>query len=99
MNIEGISVTPTEIGDLSESDVNAQAWTETYVEEHRFLSGIDGVNVIPTNLGDLAEQVTVAIAIGNMSRVDDPKEVRMVGISASTTYVYKDGAPIAAPEP
>jgi hypothetical protein len=99
MGIEGVSVTSIEVSDLAESTVNAQAWTETFVEEHRFLSSIEGINVIPTDPGDLAEQLTVAVSIGDMPRVDDPTEVRMVGIAASPTYVYTDGAPIAAPDP
>jgi hypothetical protein len=99
IGLDGLAVTTALTGDLLESTINSQAWTETLVVEPVLNPGIDGIDVIPSITGDLAEQLTVDVTLGSVERNADPKQVRMSGVSASPTYVYTDGAPIAAPDP
>lgn len=61
--------------------------------------GVNGISVTATNLADILEQITVNLATSTAPITETLVPISISGLSASPTYVYSDGAPIAAPAP
>jgi hypothetical protein len=93
------AVTTTTLSDLKESRIVSNQWDYAQVIP-TFLTPAGGpLKISPTDPGDLAEQVSVATSPQGHSSEQYLEQVNMVGTRSSPTYVYSDGAPVAAPAP
>jgi hypothetical protein len=93
------AVVSTTLSDLKESQIVSNQWDYSQIIP-TFLTPAGGpLKISPTDPGDLAEQVSVATSPQGHSSEQNLEQVNMVGTRSSPTYVYSDGAPVAAPAP
>lgn len=93
------AVISTTLSDLKESQSVANQWDYSQVIPTFLVPGGGPLKISPTDPGDLAEQVSVATSPQGHGSEQVLEQVNMVGTRSSPTYVYSDGAPVAAPAP
>lgn len=93
------AVVSTTLSDLKESLSVANQWDYSQVIPTFFTPQGGPLKISPTDPGDLVEQVSVATSPQGHGSEQVLEQVNMVGTRSSPTYVYSDGAPVAAPAP
>jgi hypothetical protein len=93
------AVVSTTLSDLKESQSVANQWDYSQVIPTFLVPAGGPLKISPTDPGDLAEQVSVATSPQGHGSEQVLEQVNMVGTRSSPTYVYSDGAPVAAPAP
>jgi hypothetical protein len=99
VGVNGISVTSTTSQDLLEQTTVNLANVNVPINQLSEVIGVNGISVTATNLADILEQITVNLATSTAPITETLVPISITALSASPTYVYSDGAPVAAPAP